>query len=59
MAARKLARREGLGASDAPVILGLSPFKSALQLYHEKLGLVTESAGESEDQRDRVRLDPP
>jgi len=42
------ARRKGLGASDAPVILGLSPFKSALQLYHEKIGMEVERAGELE-----------
>lgn len=42
------ARREGLGASDAPVILGLSPFKSALQLYHEKTGMETERPSELE-----------
>lgn len=32
-------RSEGIGASDAPVILGLSKFKSPFQLFHEKLGL--------------------
>lgn len=32
-------RQQGIGASDAPVILGLSKFKSPFQLYHEKLGL--------------------
>ncbi len=32
-------RRQGVGASDAPVILGLSRFKSAYQLWHEKLGI--------------------
>ncbi len=42
------ARRTGIGASDMPVILGLSPFKSALQLYHEKIGMNTETAGELE-----------
>lgn len=33
-------RRQGIGGSDAAVILGLSPYKTALDLYQEKLGLV-------------------
>lgn len=33
------ARTLGLGGSDAPVILGKSPYKSALALYSEKIGL--------------------
>lgn len=53
------ARVMGLGASDAPVILGLSPFKSALQLYHEKLGMATESAGEQEWLRWGLALEGP
>jgi putative phage-type endonuclease len=31
-------RRSGIGGSDAPVILGVNPFKTALTLYHEKRG---------------------
>lgn len=31
-------RGTGIGASDVPTILGLNPFKSELQLWHEKLG---------------------
>lgn len=31
-------RRTGLGASDSPVVLGLSPFKSLFQLWAEKTG---------------------
>lgn len=42
------ARRNGIGASDMPVILGLSPWKSALQLYWEKIGMETERSGELE-----------
>lgn len=34
------ARRNGIGASEAPMILGLSPFKSRLHLFAEKLELV-------------------
>ena len=32
-------RREGLGSSDAPVIMGVSPYKTSFQLWEEKLGL--------------------
>lgn len=41
-------RLTGIGASDAPIILGLSKFKSAFQLYHEKLGLEPVSLAENE-----------
>jgi putative phage-type endonuclease len=33
-------RQNGLGASDAPIVLELSPFKTAYQLWLEKTGLV-------------------
>jgi putative phage-type endonuclease len=33
------ARRQGIGGSDAPVVLGLSPWKSPLALWAEKTGL--------------------
>jgi putative phage-type endonuclease len=32
-------RGAGLGSSDAPVILGISPYRTALQLWEEKLGM--------------------
>jgi putative phage-type endonuclease len=32
-------RSKGLGASDAPIILGVSPYKTPYQLWEEKLGL--------------------
>lgn len=32
-------RRNHIGASDAPIILGESPFKSPIQLWEEKLGI--------------------
>ena len=32
------ARRDGLGASDAPSVLGLSPWKTNVQLWEEKTG---------------------
>jgi putative phage-type endonuclease len=34
------ARRSGLGASDAPIILGVSPYKSPMALFAEKLEIV-------------------
>src|SRR5262245_2757565 len=34
-----VARRKGIGGSDAAAVLGLSPWKSALELYTEKLGM--------------------
>lgn len=36
------ARRSGIGSSDAPAVLGVSPFKSALAVYTEKLGLTAD-----------------
>jgi len=41
-------RSTGIGSSDAPVILGLSKWKSPLSLYYEKLGLREPSQGEKE-----------
>lgn len=41
-------RSEGIGSSDAAVVLGLSRFKSPFQLFHEKLGLVEQPAVEAE-----------
>lgn len=32
-------RREGIGASDAGVLLGMSPYKTNIQLWEEKVGL--------------------
>ena len=32
------ARKSGIGASDIAAVLGISPFKSALELYAEKIG---------------------
>lgn len=34
------ARKEGLGASDASTLLGISPWKTNVQLWEEKTGLV-------------------
>jgi len=38
-------RKQGLGASDAPVIMGISPYKTRYQLWEEKTGLADHSAG--------------
>lgn len=35
------ARKDGLGASDAATVLGISPWKNNIQLWEEKTGLVT------------------
>lgn len=51
-------RRTGIGASDAPIVLGLSPWKSPLALYAEKAGLVNPSAGEQESARWGRKLEP-
>jgi len=32
-------RKKGLGSSDAPVIMGVSPWKTPLQLWEEKIGI--------------------
>src|SRR3990167_10286820 len=52
------ARRQGLGASDAPVILGLSPWKTPLALYAEKLGLEIEEPEQTEAMAWGLRLQP-
>ncbi len=36
------ARRDGIGSSDAPVVLGESPYRSALELWAIKTGMVPE-----------------
>lgn len=35
-------RKKGIGASDSPVIMGVSPFKTVYQLWKEKLGPLKE-----------------
>lgn len=47
------ARREHIGASDVPIILGLSGYKSAYTLWHEKAGLVEPAPVSPEQQRKR------
>lgn len=40
-------RDKGIGASDAPIILGVSPFKTPFQLWEEKVGLKKSVSGEN------------
>lgn len=46
-------RLDGLGGSDAPVVVGLSPYKRPIELWHEKRERVIPDAGSS---RLRLRL---
>src|SRR3990167_9543260 len=50
-------RRQGIGASDAPAIPGLSPWKSPIQLYADKLGLAEDGSEETEAMRWGRRLE--
>ena len=45
-------RRKGLGGSDAAAVLGISPFRTARDLYYDKLGVVT-----ADDQENWVALE--
>lgn len=45
-------RRQGLGGSDAAAVLGISPFRTARDLYYDKLGIVT-----ADDQENWVALE--
>jgi len=40
------ARKKRVGASDVPILLGLSPYKTAFELWAEKLGLESRPANE-------------
>lgn len=52
------ARRSGIGSSDAPAILGVSPFCSALEVYTDKLGLRELDTEETEAMRWGRILEP-
>jgi putative phage-type endonuclease len=52
------ARKAGIGASDVPVVLGLSPFKSRNQLYLEKCGMDDSPDEMSEPMKMGLRLEP-
>lgn len=51
------ARKDGIGASDAPIVLGLSPWKTALELWAEKRGLLDDVVEETEAMRMGRRLE--
>lgn len=51
------ARKKGIGASDAPIVLGLSPWKTALELWAEKRGLLDDVVEETEAMRMGRRLE--
>jgi putative phage-type endonuclease len=51
-------RRHGIGASEASAVLGLNPWKSALQLYAEKLEIAEPDAAESEAMEWGLLLEP-
>jgi putative phage-type endonuclease len=42
-----MARREGVGASDVPAILGVSDYGTPRSVYHDKRGEKTDDAGEA------------
>ena len=50
-------RRRGIGSSDSPAILGLSPFASPLSVYVDKLGLSDERE-QTEQQKWGLILEP-
>lgn len=51
-------RRDGIGASEAAAVLGVSPFESARQLYLRKRGLIPD-VEETEAMRWGTLLEPP
>lgn len=51
-------RRKRIGASDAPAALGISPYKSPLQLYHEIIGTIEPSFEETKRMRLGKRMEP-
>ena len=51
-------RRHGIGGSDAPVVVGLSKWRTPFQLWQEKRGLVDSSLNENEAMRWGNILEP-
>lgn len=51
-------RREGIGASDAAAILGVSPWKGAADVWGEKVGLAEAPDDETEAMKWGLRLEP-
>jgi len=48
--AQRERRKHGIGGSDIAVIMGLSPYKTPLQLYYEKTGLIEIEYKKTEEQ---------
>lgn len=55
---QKAKRRDGIGASDSPIIMGYSSYKTPYQLYLEKTGLVTDDEEITEQQYWGNALEP-
>lgn len=55
-AADAVVRSSGLGGSDMAVVLGISEYKSPLQLYHEKRGTWPEEFNEDLSLKEPVRI---
>jgi len=51
-------RKKGIGGSDAPIIMGLSPWKTAYELWEEKTGLVVRDEDNSFITQKGHRLEP-
>lgn len=51
-------RKNYLGASDAPVVCGVSPWTTCFQLWQEKLGLLPERADNWSMRRGRLQEEP-
>lgn len=51
-------RKKGLGSSDAPIIMGVSPYKTPYQLWEEKTGKVTKDQKSNFIQQKGNRLEP-
>ena|SRR6188508_1364834 len=51
-------RRNHIGASDAPIIFGVSPWKTSLQLYHEKTNPKESLSSSNYSMRRGIELEP-
>ena len=52
------ARKTGIGASESPVLLGLSSFASVMELWGQKRGLIPLAGEETERMRWGLKLEP-
>lgn len=51
-------RRLGIGSSDAPVIMGVSPWKTSLELWKEKVGIDSDESEGNWATRRGIELEP-